>query len=251
MRAKDRELTLGLIKKAREFKKDKLGLSYDEPINIKEALHKLNVLAVFRPMSKSFSGMALKVDNRKFMLINSENSIGRQNFTVCHELYHLFIQENFSSMICDVGSFNKRKNPTEFKADFFAAQLLMPRFGIIDLIPPDELREDQITELTLLRIESHFKCSRKALLHTLKLMNFITEKSFDKFLLNIVHGAQKYGFDTYLYKKSDAQRVIGDYNQHAWAAYGNRKISYTKLANYMLEIGIDIEDSIDENVASL
>jgi len=244
-----RELQLGLIKEARYFKK-KLGLTNDSPIDIETVLSDLNVLTVFRPMSPEFSGMALKVDDNRFILINTNHSIGRQNFTICHELYHLFIQEDFSSMICEVGNFNK-KNPIEFKADYFAAQLLMPSFGIIDLIPPNELREDQITEQTLLKIESHFKCSRKALLHSLKLSKFITSQTFDSFLIDVKKGARKYGFDTDIYSPTKDSRVIGDYAKLAVLAYEQEKISFTKRVNYMLDIGIDIEDSIDENVSDL
>lgn len=244
-----RELSLGLIKEAREFKKT-LGLSYDSPIDIESILLDLNVLTVLRPMSPQFSGMALKVKNHKFILINTNHSIGRQNFTICHELYHLYIQKDFSSMICDVGSF-KKSNKIEFRADYFAAQLLMPRFGIIDLIPTDELRENQITELTLLKIEAHFKCSRKALLHVLKFNNFITKTAFDKFLKNVKKGAIKYGYDTDLYSSTGESRVIGNYAELARTVYEKDKISYTRLVNYMLDIGVNLEDAIDENISSL
>lgn len=244
-----RELTLGLIKEAREFKK-RLGLSYDSPLDVENVLLDLNVLTVFKPMSPQFSGMALKVDDSKFILVNSNHSLGRQNFTICHELYHLFIQEDFSSMICQVGDF-KKTNPVEFKADYFAAQLLMPRFGIIDLIPTSELRENQISEHTLLTIESHFNCSRKALLHVLKLSKFITKSYFDKFLVDIKKGARNYGFDTDLYSPSGESKVIGNYATLARAAYNKEQISYTKLVNFMLEIGVNIEDSIDENLSNL
>jgi Zn-dependent peptidase ImmA (M78 family) len=244
-----RELSLGIIKNARDFKK-RLGISYDAPLDIESLLIDLDVVAVFRPMSADFSGMALKVKDKNFILINTMHSLGRQNFTICHELYHLFIQQDFSSMICDVGSFEK-SNSIEFQADHFAAQMLIPHFGIIDFIPPDELRQDQITENTLLQIESYFKCSRKALLHTLKQMSFITETSFDKFLSNIKSGARKLGFETEIYSSTKESKVISKYAQLARSAYKKENISYTKLYNYMLKIGIDIEENIDENESAL
>ena len=39
--------------------------------------------------------MLVKQDDVKFMLINANHSIGKQNFSIAHELYHLFVQENF------------------------------------------------------------------------------------------------------------------------------------------------------------
>lgn len=243
------ELRLGLIKDAREFRK-KLNLSNDASIDINVVLKDLEVLAVFKPMSSEFSGMAVKVDNQKFMLINSNHSLGRQNFTVCHELYHLFIQKDFTSMICQVGEF-KKTNTIEFRADNFAANFLMPQFGIVDLIPPNELRQDQISEKTLLQIESHFKCSRKALLHTLKSNRFITPSKFDFFLKDVKKGARTYGFDESLYMATDDFKVIGNYAELSRYAYEKQGISYNTLVNYMLDININIEDNVDERTSSL
>ncbi len=54
------------------------------------------------------------------MLINTTQSLGKQHFTIGHGLYHLFIQENFSSQTCQTGMFNK-KEVEEYRADWFAA----------------------------------------------------------------------------------------------------------------------------------
>src|SRR5690606_844105 len=94
-----------LEKKAYEFRKN-AGLSSEDPIRLKSLLTKLNVLTVYKPLSDRFSGMALKVGDNRFILVNANHSLGKQHFTICHELYHLFIQENFTSMVCDTGRFD-------------------------------------------------------------------------------------------------------------------------------------------------
>jgi len=78
-------------KEAAEFR-TRLGYTSYDPIGLKSLLIKLNIITLFKPLSEKFSGMAVKVEDTCFMFVNSSHSIGRQNFTICHELYHLFIQ---------------------------------------------------------------------------------------------------------------------------------------------------------------
>ena len=86
-----------------EFRADN-GLSSSEPVSLKSLLLKLNVLTVFRPLSENFSGMCLKdKSGHRFMLINSNHPRGRQNFTIAHELYHLFIEEKPTPHKCNPG----------------------------------------------------------------------------------------------------------------------------------------------------
>ncbi|MFG6389418.1 ImmA/IrrE family metallo-endopeptidase, partial [Muribaculum sp.] len=66
------------------------GLSDSEAVNLKSLLFKLNVLTIYRPLSDDFSGMSLKSDDRRFMLVNSNHPRCRQHFTIAHELYHLY-----------------------------------------------------------------------------------------------------------------------------------------------------------------
>ena len=63
------------------------------------------------------------------MLVNSNQSQGRQHFTIAHELYHLYIEENPTPHKCNPG--NGSKDPVEQCADMFASSLLMPETGIL------------------------------------------------------------------------------------------------------------------------
>ena len=127
--------------KASKFR-SQCGLSGDEALNIESLLLYLNVITIFRPLSEHISGMAIKLSNssttRRFILINSNHPIGRQNFTICHELYHLFVQEKFEFQICDTGKFLKNGDIEERKADYFASYFLIPKNGIFKLIPDNE-----------------------------------------------------------------------------------------------------------------
>ena len=81
-------MLLTIRKEASEFRMSR-GFGNTEPIPLKNLLIKLKIIAVFKNRSENFSGMAIKAGDFRFMLINSSHSIGRQNFSSCHELYHL------------------------------------------------------------------------------------------------------------------------------------------------------------------
>ena len=143
------------IEKKAIFFRQQNGFSGSEPIRLKSLLLKNDVLALFKPLTGSFSGMAIKVADFRFMMINCQQNIGKQHFTIGHELYHLFIQENFKSQKCNTGIFDN-KDPEEYRADLFAAFLLLPEEGIKQMIPEEELRRGcNISLQTILKIE-HF-----------------------------------------------------------------------------------------------
>src|SRR5689334_3826364 len=100
-----------LEKAALQFRSD-CGINNKDAIRLKSLLQKLNVITIFKPLTDDFSGMALKTKVKdefiRFALINSKQSLGKQHFTICHELYHLFIQKDFNSRVCKTGLFDKR-----------------------------------------------------------------------------------------------------------------------------------------------
>ena len=81
-------VNLKIKKEADDFRR-KHGLGSKDPINVKGVLLKLRVLAVYKPISPNISGMAVKTDGYRFMLINSNDTLGRQNFF--HLLQSVFL----------------------------------------------------------------------------------------------------------------------------------------------------------------
>ncbi|MHC5354805.1 ImmA/IrrE family metallo-endopeptidase [Myroides sp. LJL115] len=228
-----------LEKKVIEFRKF-TGLSDTDPIRFKSLLSKLNVITVFRDLSAEFSGMALKVDENRFILVNSNHSLGKQHFTICHELYHLYIQENFSSMICNVGQF-KSSMGEEYNADRFASILLMPESAIKELIPDSELCKDKIQLNTILKLEHYFSCSRNALLYRLKSLNLITFKSYDKYCINVKSNAVKYGYPIDLYQKANSGLTIGNYGSLTRELYDKELISESHYISLLYDLGMNEE----------
>jgi Zn-dependent peptidase ImmA (M78 family) len=216
-----------------------------DPIRFSSLLLRLNILAIFKPLSDTFSGISFKTGENKFMLINSSHPLGRQNFTICHELYHLYIQEDFTVHACNTGQFN-RKDRTEYDADRFASYLLMPEEGLLELIPDKELvRRNSITLPTILKIEQYYGCSRTALLYRLVNLDLIEADKYESFKADIAKEARYYGYDTSLYQPGNRGLVIGDYGTIAKELYENEKISESHYVALMQDIGVDMDN---ENV---
>ena len=229
-----------LKKDAIEFRSE-LGYGITDAVNLNSLLIKLDILAVFKPLSDNFSGMAISLvkPEKKFILINSEHSTGRQNFSICHELYHLYKDNDFHPHHSYAGIFNK-KPVNEYYADVFASYLLLPEEGILSLIPDSQLKKDKISVATILKIEHYFRSSRTALLYRLKEMDIISQAGYDKFSQSVKSIANLYGYSTELYEPGNEGKVIGDYGSLAKALFDEEKISEGHYISLMKDIGINV-----------
>ncbi|MBF0578099.1 ImmA/IrrE family metallo-endopeptidase [Dysgonomonas sp. GY617] len=216
------------------------GLSDSEPVDCKNLLLRFNILTVYKKMSEEFSGMCLKRADKKFILINSRHSKGRQHFTIGHELYHLFIQKEFNTHFCNPGS--QTKDINEKKADLFSSILLMPEIGIKKNIPPNELKKN-LSIATLLRLERIFSVSHIAMIIRLKDLGIIDKNQFQEFKeLPLSRVAIYYGFNTSLYENGNDGLVIGDYGTLAKKRFDEGCISEGHYRELMSDIGIDLTD---------
>jgi Zn-dependent peptidase ImmA (M78 family) len=182
--------------------------------------------------------MAGHIRSLQFMLINSNHTTGRQNFTIAHELFHLFYDDKFKDTIID---FDTKKGSTEKSADLFASFLLLPE-GLIDIIPENELSKNRITIPTIVKIEQYYRCSRRALLIRLKSLNLIDANYQEKFGTDIINQAKILGYDTSLYRPGNNNKTIGNYALYAKKLYDNDIISESNFIDLILDIGIDPEN---------
>jgi Zn-dependent peptidase ImmA (M78 family) len=232
-------LDIEIQQKAIKFRRDN-GFSNTEPIRLKSLLLKCNVLTVFRSLSGTFSGMAVKVGNDRFMMVNQDHNLGKQHFTIAHELYHLFIQDNFVSQSCITGLFDRRADIEEYKADMFAAFFLLPEDGITLSIPSSELAvRDSIRLETILKLEQYYSVSRRAILQRLKNLDIISSATFDKYALYVKRSAAAYGYELDLYTPGNDGLVIGDYGVRAHSLFEKEKISESHYLELMRTIGFD------------
>ena len=221
------------------------GIGSDDPIKFASLLKKLNIITVYRPLSSGFSGMAIKLEDNdiinRLILVNNTQTLGKQHFTIAHELYHLFVQRNFDYMTCNTGNFDK-KSGEEFNADVFASILLLPENGVKSLIPDNETTKDRISLQTILKIEHYYSCSRSALLYRLKELEIITSKSYDKYCINVKKGAILNGYSLQLYEKGNENLVIGNYGELANELYQKNKISESHFFSLLMDLGMNEEE---------
>jgi Zn-dependent peptidase ImmA (M78 family) len=234
---------------AAQFRKDN-GMSSTEPIDVYKLLVKLNVITLFHKLNERISGMAIKVGKQNYMMVNSSDVLARQHFTIGHELYHLFIQENFTNQICKVGLFDK-KDKEEYNADWFSSYFLMPEIGIYEMIPEDEKESSKITLNTVVKLEQYFSVSRSAILNRLRFMDLLTSAQVAKYRLKgeIVKSAIMMGFTDTLYNPGTCNngKIIGDYGEKAKRLFDKEEISETDYYGLMREIGIDLDQNYFEN----
>ena len=216
-----------------KFRQD-VGMGGSDAINIKSLLLKLKVVSIFRPLSDDFCGMSLRdSSSHRFMLINSNQSKGRQHFTIAHELFHLFIEENPKPHKCMLG--NGIKIPIEQQADTFASILLMPEDGILQLFSKNEIEKGEVSLASVLRIEHYYSVSRQALLNRLCDLSFINKAIKEQLSKSpAIQSAREYGYDTSLYQPGNANLIIGDFGEKARTLFDAGKISeghYIELLN--------------------
>lgn len=229
---------LDLVEKVANFRASH-GYGVTEPIHLKGFVLKNNVITLFRPLSDSLSGMALKVGDHKFMMINQRHSVGRQHFTMAHELYHLFVQENFTSQKCFTSQFEKSLDIEEAKADFFASHFLLPELGVLELIPKDERGKNQISANTIFRIQQVYSVSVKAVVHRLVELDYVDKQYYDKYSMGLKSLARNLGFDIRLLESGNSGVTLGNYAELANKLFSKRKISESYYLELLNNIGID------------
>ena len=203
------------------------GIDNYAPIDIFSlVLEKIgNLTLLWLEMDEDVSGCCTETEDDSVILINSNHSKGRQNFTLAHELYHLKFDDSSDSPICMINS----KNPIERKANEVASYFLMPKCALEDYCSRHNI--DNWTLREMIRCEQLFQISHKALLIILQDEKYIDDKEYDYYStlkLSIRNYAANLGFDTTLYYPSpDSKKhyVLGNLIPLAEELYEKEEIS--------------------------
>lgn len=216
------------------------GLGLFAPVDFKNLLLKRNIITVFKPLSDDFSGLSIRTDQGDcFMLVNSNQILSRQHFTIAHEFYHLLVQKSFTTHKCKPGEF-KPKYPEEYKADLFAACLILPKSGVMDMIPEKEKqKKNNISRETIFRLHQYFGASVKSVIMRLKDFGLVDKSYFDMYDSDLLKTARLLGYDDKLYKKANEDVVIGDYASLAMQLFEQEKISESHYVEICNAIGLN------------
>ncbi len=209
-----------------------------QPIDIESLLVNQGIITVYTPMSDKFSGMCLKYDQEtNFILINSTMVMGRQNFTVAHELYHLFVQEpdSFKVHSCDI---NSPQSPIEKHANTFASYFLLPTAGVIDIMERIGCNKRTINPAHIITMCGYFGVSYTAMLVRVnKILHLSDEKFNDLKSIQPITYAQNCGLKTDVFCKPVRDNVIvRDYAARAQSLFEAGKISKGHLIELMSDI---------------
>ena len=184
--------------------------------------------------SSTGSDFESKIFSDMLIGINSNMSIGRQNFTLAHELYHLLYEENKNNfVICDYSS----ESESEIEANIFASYLLIPYEGLKRYAKNMNISKWSLDDV--IAAEQYYQISHMALLFRLVEQNFITEEESLEFQnVKISHEARIRGFNDDLYYPSPEDRKyfsLGNYVKSVGKAYSSNKISVGKKDELLLD----------------
>lgn len=213
------------------------GIDNYSPIDIFSiVIEKLpNLTLILFPLGEKISGCCSKVNEDQVILINSEHSKGRQNFTLAHELYHLLYEDNEEWLIC---SGNENENSSEEEANNFASSLLMPDIALNDYIRKNNIHRWNLDNI--IHCEQFFQISHTAMLYRLRFIKeLITYDDYISYKNNVKIEAMKLGFSTELYDPSIESKKyfsFGNYIRLTEKAFENNKISIGKKNELLLDV---------------
>ena len=190
---------------------------------------------VYYPLGENLSGMCIKgQEDNNLIAINSSMTLGRQRFSLAHEFYHLYYDDNMISVCAKKIDSGK---DIERSADMFASYFLMPD-AALQLRAEQYVKRHTDEELSLndvIRIEQYFGVSHQAAVYRLMHTPFLSETTGNSFLVKAVRSkAEALGYSSDLYRPSSKEKQ--------YMTYGN----YISQAEQILEKGLVSEGKYEE-----
>ena len=216
-----------------------LGEDNYSPIDIFALVQSIEKLTlVFYPLGNMISGACIRNGTSAVIVINSGMSVGRQRFSLAHELYHLYYDDDLKSTICQSKIGNGNEN--EKTADRFASYLLMPQTALYDRIVKlkDGPKKRKLTMAEIIGLEQHFGVSRQAMLFRLQEENELNQNDVEDMLKNVIKSAARLGYNISLYKPTPENRnkeTLGYYVKQAEYLLNSNAISTGKYEEWLMD----------------
>lgn len=215
----------------------KLGLQTTEYFDVHRAILTLGITCIKKPLESKMSGATIRSNMTQIILVNSSKSLGHQNFTIAHEIYHCLYDEGLRSRVCNVESFGDGSDNEEF-ADLFAVHLLMPEEAIVyQLTLQNKLRE-KLSLTDIINLEQYFGVSRRAMLWRLEELKLINSQQSGQYATNIMKRAKVRGKDIRLYEASKDSIIISDYAEKAKEALDKGLITDSRYEEVLTDAGL-------------
>lgn len=193
-----------------------LGEDDKSPIDIFALLGQIEKLTMVQyPLGEHISGMCIKEDAFNLIAINSAMSYGRQRFSVAHELYHMYYDENKGYAICA----KKLESDDELEkcADQFASYFSAP-YGTLKSIVQKMKKTHELRIVDVIKLEQYFGMSHQAMLLRLTEEGYLSKRDADGMRNGIIAKAKACGYEEKLYLPTEPnlqRRTYGSYIQQA------------------------------------
>ncbi|KUG53399.1 hypothetical protein AVL62_00950 [Serinicoccus chungangensis] len=104
-------------------------------------------------LGDGFDGLAVATRDARMILVSVTPNAYRQRFTIAHELAHLLVEDSQELHLDeDVYGARTKREPSEIRANAFAAALLMPQGVLLDAVKPGFARSDFLLLSTRLQV---------------------------------------------------------------------------------------------------
>ncbi len=231
----------------------KLGKDESSPIDIFQLAQTIeNLSVIFYPLGENISGACYRGEKSNAVIINSDMSVGRQRFSLAHELYHMYFDNSDVSKVSMTQIGNGDEN--EKKADQFASYFLMPQTSLYEMIQNCKSKhEDNTLSIEdIVRMEQYYGVSHKAMLYRLKAEGEIGDSQASEAGAGIIELAARLGYDTAIYRPSADEKkilVLGHYiaileelSEKEYISQGKYEELLLDAFRYDLIYGIDGEE---------
>ncbi len=227
-----------LLNKKEKFKKDsninlieintkainlrnKFGVDASSPIDIFTLVELIDDLTViFYPLGKNISGLCYKGNSSNIIVLNSNMSVGRQRYSLAHELYHLYF-DNSESTISRMND----KSLNEEIANKFASYFLMPHASLSNKVNQVKENDEKLSLKEIVKLERFYGVSHKAMLNRLVEQEEITLEYANSIKDGITDFSARHGFNVSLYRASNNTLVLGYYINMTQELFDKKMIS--------------------------
>ena len=215
-----------------------LGEDESSPIDIFSLVQTIEKLTlVVYPLGDNISGACIRNRLSSLIVVNSDMSLGRQRFSLAHELYHYYFDQDSDSIICakKIGKGNEK----ERSADQFASYFLVPSAALYAATRKYEKSPtDKLSLNDIIRLEQYFGISHQAMLIRLQDESELMPTDVASMQGGISSAAARLGFDTSLYKPTEdgkKMKVLGHYICQAENLLDKDMISQGKYEELLLD----------------
>lgn len=206
-----------------------------EPIDITKVARLSAVTCVYRPLDSGISGIFVRAGSAQVVLINSAKTLGHQNYTLAHELYHVLYDREVAGQPCYAAS--AKTSVRERGADEFGAHLLMPGQGLYYYLAARGSGR-AISIVDVVYLEQLFGVSHKPMLNQLRSLKLIGRKQAENWEIGIRQTARQWGYDDALYRPTNRKAIETDYAEKARWALDRNLISFAKYEELLADAGL-------------